>query len=352
MGRPTSENFAKFRREVREIFENKDFPANRAYSTKTVKRTRYILFRKVLYRLSLLPTISLTSDSSRFDRIKISNSRMYTQLPSMTEHEWRRMEWSLHRRRRRRRRRRRCLEGGKVCEWRSPHHRQRSTRVEVCSALQHVLVNPKWAVSRGHRNRITLPIDLLHVLVNPHHAVLELGMSVKPQWQPTHVIPLAGNGNESSEFAGNFAPSLPKIKVSAHDFKDVITHLWTGMDYMTPTASPFPVWSTESMLRDLRPPTNNRFTAMLVLSGTTRVSRHQKGKTNLDLLEQDIMSGSGTSWAICKSAPWPRYNHARIPPLSFLQAGCPSCRRTNSIKALKAIVNVTSHLTQNRPYQS
>jgi len=29
-------------------------------------------------------------------------------------------------------------------------------------------------------------------------------------------------------------------------------------------------------------------------------------------------------------------NHANIPPLSFLQAGCPSCRPTNSIKALKA----------------
>jgi len=27
-------------------------------------------------------------------------------------------------------------------------------------------------------------------------------------------------------------------------------------------------------------------------------------------------------------------NHASTPPLSFLQAGCPSCRRTNSVKAL------------------
>jgi len=27
-------------------------------------------------------------------------------------------------------------------------------------------------------------------------------------------------------------------------------------------------------------------------------------------------------------------NDASIPPLSFLQAGCPSCRPTNSIKAL------------------
>jgi len=44
-----------------------------------------------------------------------------------------------------------------------------------------------------------------------------------------------------------------------------------------------------------------------ILSGTTRVSRHQKGKTNLDLLKQDIVNGSGISCAICKSAPWPRH---------------------------------------------
>jgi len=29
-------------------------------------------------------------------------------------------------------------------------------------------------------------------------------------------------------------------------------------------------------------------------------------------------------------------NHASTPPLCFLQAGCPSCRPTNSVKALKA----------------
>ena len=50
------------------------------------------------------------------------------------------------------------------------------------------------------------------------------------------------------------------------------------------------------------------------LSGTTRVSRYQKGKTrkvktNLDLLEQEIVSGSGIWWAICKSAPHPRQPH-------------------------------------------
>jgi len=47
------------------------------------------------------------------------------------------------------------------------------------------------------------------------------------------------------------------------------------------------------------------------MSGTTRVSRYQKGKTrkiktNLDLLEQEIVSCSGICWAICKPAPHPR----------------------------------------------
>jgi len=73
------------------------------------------------------------------------------------------------------------------------------------------------------------------------------------------------------------------------------------------------------------------------MSGTTRVSWYQKGKTNLDLLEQEMVSGSGISWAmqICTSAQTD--NHASIPPLSFLQEGRPSCHPTNSIKALKAL---------------
>ena len=75
------------------------------------------------------------------------------------------------------------------------------------------------------------------------------------------------------------------------------------------------------------------------LSRTTWVNRYQKGKTNLDLLEQETVNGSGISWAICKSAPRPRqitmpaYHHS-----VFLQARCPSCCPTNSVKALKALL--------------
>jgi len=42
------------------------------------------------------------------------------------------------------------------------------------------------------------------------------------------------------------------------------------------------------------------------LSWTTQVSRYQKSKTNLDLLEQETVSGSGIRWAVCKSSPRPR----------------------------------------------
>jgi len=42
------------------------------------------------------------------------------------------------------------------------------------------------------------------------------------------------------------------------------------------------------------------------MSGSTRVSRYQTGKTkkvktNLDLLEQEIVSGSGICWVICNA---------------------------------------------------
>ena len=68
---------------------------------------------------------------------------------------------------------------------------------------------------------------------------------------------------------------------------------------------------------------------------TTRVSRYQKGKPIWILLKQETTSGSGISWAVCKSAPCSR--QITTPATHhFLQPGCPSCRPTNSVKALKA----------------
>ena len=72
-------------------------------------------------------------------------------------------------------------------------------------------------------------------------------------------------------------------------------------------------------------------------SGTTRVSQYQKSKTNLDFT---VTRDSEWQWhqlghmQVCNSLQTD--NHANTPPLSFLQAGCPSCHPTNSFKALKA----------------
>jgi len=67
------------------------------------------------------------------------------------------------------------------------------------------------------------------------------------------------------------------------------------------------------------------------------VSQYQKGKTDLDFTEA---RDSEWQWhqlgdmQVCTSLQTD--NHASTPPLKFLQAGCPSCRPTNSVKALKA----------------
>ena len=71
------------------------------------------------------------------------------------------------------------------------------------------------------------------------------------------------------------------------------------------------------------------------LSGTTRVSRYQIGKTDLDFTEAiETVSGSWHQLGhmqVCISLQTD--NHAST-ALSFLQTGCPSCRPANSIKAL------------------
>ena len=73
-----------------------------------------------------------------------------------------------------------------------------------------------------------------------------------------------------------------------------------------------------------------------LFSGTTQVSRNQKGKTNLDFTEA---RDSEWQWhqvghmQVCTSLQTD--NQANTPPLSFLQAGCPSCHPTNSVNALE-----------------
>jgi len=95
--------------------------------------------------------------------------------------------------------------------------------------------------------------------------------------------------------------------------------------------------------------TNTSVTFNGLFSRTTWVRRHQKGKPFWILLEQEV-----TRWQLYQ------LNHMQIICTSlqteprqylttqFLQVGCPSCRATNRVKALKAfdMCNVmTTHLT-------
>jgi len=72
-------------------------------------------------------------------------------------------------------------------------------------------------------------------------------------------------------------------------------------------------------------------------SRTTKVSRYQKGKTNLNFTEARDSERQWHQLGHMQVCTLPQTdNNASIPPLSFLQAGCPSCRPTNSVKAVKA----------------
>jgi len=70
-------------------------------------------------------------------------------------------------------------------------------------------------------------------------------------------------------------------------------------------------------------------------SWTTRVSQFQKGKTTLDFTE-----ARDSEWQ------WHQLGHMQVCTLLqtgnhgsfFLQAGCPSCRPTNSVKTLNDII--------------
>ena len=65
-----------------------------------------------------------------------------------------------------------------------------------------------------------------------------------------------------------------------------------------------------------------------LLAGTSKV------KAIWILLKQETVNGIGISWVMCKSAPCSRQTTTPAPHHCFLQAGCPSCRPTNSIKEL------------------
>ena len=101
-------------------------------------------------------------------------------------------------------------------------------------------------------------------------------------------------------------------------------------------------WSfTTAVVSDKAPACLINFSRLLKVNmltrihiGTNRMSQYQKGKTNLDFTEA---RNSEWQWhqvghmQVCTSLQTD--NHARTPPISFLQDRCPSFHQTNSIKA-------------------
>ena len=83
------------------------------------------------------------------------------------------------------------------------------------------------------------------------------------------------------------------------------------------------LWKWRSVLPCV--PNNNNNTRFVYgpLSGSTLVSHYRKGKTNLGLLEQEIVSSSGISWAICISAPRPRQITMPAPHHSIFRGQIP-----------------------------
>jgi len=87
-------------------------------------------------------------------------------------------------------------------------------------------------------------------------------------------------------------------------------------------------------------------------SGTTQVGWYQKGKTNLVFTEardsewQWHQLGHMHVWTSLQTD-----NHASTSPLRFLQAGCPTCRPTNSVKALKEVLQLTTNNINCAPSQ-
>ena len=102
--------------------------------------------------------------------------------------------------------------------------------------------------------------------------------------------------------------------------------------------------STEGRYTNTHTHTHTRLTALF--PGLPGWASTRKVKPTWILPKQETVSGSEIRWAICKSAPCSRQITMPAPHRSvFLQAGCPSCHPTNSVKALKANTHTVNYLS-------
>ena len=162
------------------------------------------------------------------------------------------------------------------------------------------LRNDLYCVEWGVKLYSNQPTTEFHDLI--HRRAQRVAESSCSSWSDRKVMPASRCGLASAAGAAMTSPFAPR-NVNSHPGAHTHTHPFNG---------PFP--------------------------GLPRWSGTRKVKPIWILLKQETVSGSGISWAICKSAP--RYRQITMPAPHhsvFLQAGCPSCHPTNSIKALKAM---------------
>ena len=128
----------------------------------------------------------------------------------------------------------------------------------------------------------------------------------------------------------HIASDAPHIEIYAFRQTNIQIHTRTDKHAHSKTLLPY-----QGRVLITHTHTHTRLTALF--PGLPGWAGTRKVKPIWILLKQETVSGSGISWAICKSAPCSRQITTPAPHHSdFLQAGCPSCRPTNSIKALKA----------------
>ena len=129
-----------------------------------------------------------------------------------------------------------------------------------------------------------------------------------------------------------FQPCTDLVKMRR---STAIRHIWTA------SSNHFSSWNSATQRQQLRltsktrthTHTHTHLTALCL--GWPGWAGIRKVSPIWVLLKKETVSGSGISWAICKSAPHSRLITTPAPHHS----GCPSCHSTNSIKALKAETN-------------
>ena len=129
-------------------------------------------------------------------------------------------------------------------------------------------------------------------------------------------------GQPHTTWMKNIHDDLSPLDLGIHEAKDMVQN-----QPLCKLMSACYYWNTHTHTR-----------LMALFPGLPGWASTRKVKPILILLKQETMSGSGISWATCKSASRSRQITMPVPhQSSFLQAGCPSWCPTNSVKAPKAI---------------